>query len=331
MNGMGIVEIHNIVKKFGDFVAVDRISIDIKEGEIYGMLGPNGAGKTTVINMMLGLLEITEGDISINNLNIRRNRSEIKRMIGFMTQETVVDQDLTARNNLRIIAELYHLSKKEVDERVEFALEESELTKFADVKAGTFSMGMQRRLNLVKSMMHSPKILILDEPTTGLDVQNRLNMWKRIKYLNKQDITIILTTQYLEEADTLCDRISIIDHGKVVAAGTPSELKKMVGNGDVLEISAKMDDIEMIRKVLKTKFGLESETTSDKITVLIRKDANRVLSKVAMELEKRKIVVMSIGIHLPTLDDAFIKFTGSTLRDSLEEQTSSIDKARVRS
>lgn len=328
---MGIVELHNIVKKFGDFVAVDKINIDIKEGEIYGILGPNGAGKTTAINMILGLLDITEGSISINHLDIKKNKSKIKRMIGFMTQETVVDQDLTARDNLRIIAELYHLSSKEVDKRVEFALEESELTKFSNVKAGTFSMGMQRRLNLVKSMMHSPKILILDEPTTGLDVQNRLNMWKRIRYLNKKNITIILTTQYLEEADALCDRISIIDHGKIVAAGTPSELKKMVGSGDVLEISVRISDIEKIRKLLKTKFGLESGTTSDKITVLIKKDTNKILYGVIKELEKKKIDVISIGVHLPTLDDAFIKFTGSTLRDSLEEQTSSIDKARIKS
>jgi len=237
---LGIIELHSIVKKFGDFVAVDKISMDIKDGEIYGILGPNGAGKTTTINMILGLLDATEGSISINNLDIKRNKSKIKRIIGFMTQETVVDQDLTAEENLRIIAELYHLSSDEVDKRVKFALEESELVKFSNVKAGTFSMGMQRRLNLVKSMMHSPRILILDEPTTGLDVQNRLNMWKRIRYLNKKNITIILTTQYLEEADALCDRISIIDHGRIVAAGTPSELKKMVGSGDILEISAKI-------------------------------------------------------------------------------------------
>lgn len=326
---MGIIELHDVIKRFGDFTAVDNISMNIKDGEIYGILGPNGAGKTTIINMILGLLDATKGSISINNLDIKKNKSKIKRMIGFMTQETVVDRDLTAKDNLRIIAELYHLSNKEVEKRVDFALRESELTQFSDVKAGTFSMGMQRRLNLVKSMMHSPKILILDEPTTGLDVQNRLNMWKRIRYLNKKNITIILTTQYLEEADALCDNISIIDHGKIVASGTPSELKKMVGSGDVLEISARIKDIEVIRKILKTKFGLESETASDKITVLIKKNANKTLSKVVEELERKKINVMSIGIHLPTLDDAFIKFTGSTLRDSLEKQTSNIDRAKI--
>ncbi len=310
--------------RFGDFVAVDGIDIGIQRKEIYGILGPNGAGKTTAINMILGLLEQTSGKITINGLDTRKELGKIKMMIGFMTQETVVDQDLTAEENLEITGRLYHIDEEELRRDIDEALRESGLEKFRNVKAGTFSGGMQRRLNLVRSMMHNPKILILDEPTTGLDVQNRVSMWKKIKELNDSGLTVILTTQYLEEADALCDRISIIDHGKIIAHGTPAELKRMVGNGNVLEISAKVDQIERIRKMLKSKFRLESENASDKVTCVIEKNATLMLSKISAELDKEKIPVNSVGLHLPTLDDVFIKLTGSTLRDTLGDNTKTI-------
>lgn len=330
MSHIWIVELKGVVKKFGELVAVDGIDMNINKGEIYGILGPNGAGKTTTINMVLGLMEATAGTIKIDGMNIKTNRRKIKEIIGFMTQETVVDQDLTAENNLRIIAELYHLSDADIKESVASALKEADLVKFANVKAGTFSGGMQRRLNLVRSMMHNPKILILDEPTTGLDVQNRLGLWKKIRALNAKGMTIILTTQYLEEADALCDHIAIIDHGKIIASGTPSELKKKAGNGDVLEIVAKMSDIDKIKKILSSKFKLNPESVSDKITAMILKNATKTLSKVADELERQKIDVISIGLHLPTLDDVFIKMTGSTMRDSLGKQKSNFTRAMIR-
>ncbi len=330
MRFIGIVELKGVVKRFGDLAAVDGIDIDIKKGEVYGILGPNGAGKTTAINMILGLLNATGGSIRIDGMNIRTNKHKIKEIIGFMTQETVVDQDLTAENNLRIIAELYHLSDEEVEESITNALRESDLVEFAKVKAGTFSGGMQRRLNLVRSMMHNPKILILDEPTTGLDVQNRLGLWKRIKKLNDNGMTIILTTQYLEEADALCDNIAIIDHGKIIAAGTPSELKRKAGSGDVLEITAKISDIDKIKKMLVSKFRLNPESTSDKVTAMIAKNAIRTLARVTDEIERQKISIISIGLHLPTLDDVFIKLTGSTMRDSLGKQKSNFSSAMVR-
>jgi ABC-type multidrug transport system ATPase subunit len=196
------------------------------------------------------------------------------------------------------------------------------------VRAGTFSGGMQRRLELVKSMIHDPQILILDEPTTGLDVQNRTQLWKRIKELNKRGITIILTTQYLEEADALCDRIAIIDHGKIKAMGTVSELKALVGTGNVLEIIAKPDDINDIVKLLK-KYGVDAVVKGDRITASLGKDSSKNFTRIANAIEDDKMQVLAISAHLPTLDDVFIKLTGSQIRDSTGENVSAMTRARL--
>ncbi len=323
------VEIKNLKKSFGDFQAVKGINFNIKKGEIFGLLGPNGAGKTTTLNMILGLLTPTSGTIIIEGYENVNNLLTVKQLMGFMTQETVVDGYLTARDNLTIFAKLYHVPKDEVDKRVMHALEEANLEEFADKPAGTFSGGMQRRLNLVKSMIQEPKILILDEPTTGLDVQSRVGMWKNIKDLNKKGITIILTTQYLEEADVLCDRIAIIDHGEIKALGTASELKRMVSQGNILEITLNPVDIERVKKLISTKFGLNIVIENDKLKSDIEKNSMEISLKVAQYLEKEKINVLAYSMHLPTLDDVFIKLTGSSFRDTTSSENSA-SKARLR-
>ena len=314
-----IIEIKNLTKRFGDLVAVNNISLDIKEGEIYGILGPNGAGKTTTINMLLTLLTPTSGGITVNGLDLQHHAHQVKQMMGLMTQETVVEADLTGRQNLEIFANLYHIPEKQIPRRINEALEESDLVKFADVKTGTYSGGMQRRLGLVRAMIQEPKILLLDEPTTGLDVQNRVTMWKRIRDLNKAGTTIIMTTQYLEEADALCDRISIIDHGKVVAQGTPSELKKLAGEGRILEVVAKPDDIPKISALLKSKFKLQSDQKADKLTAVLEREPSKTFMKITEELASHNLAVVSINMHLPTLDDVFIKLTGTDYRDTTGE------------
>ncbi len=323
-----IVEISSVVKKFGDFTAVDHVSISVKAGEIYGILGPNGAGKTTTINMLLGILPITSGAIHIAGLDIAKNPEKVKQLIGMMTQETVVETDLTARQNLEIFAALYHISEPLRSRRVAEALKEAELEKFAEVKAGTFSGGMQRRLELVKSMIQDPKLLILDEPTTGLDVQNRLSMWERIRALNASGVTIILTTQYLEEADALCDRIAIIDHGVVKAIGTPSELKSMVSKGNILEITLKLSDAEKAYRALKGRLKIPLEIRGDRILGSLEKADSSAISNAISILEREHIQPLAIGTHLPTMNDVFVKLTGSALRDTTGEQTSSMIKMR---
>ena len=325
------VEIESVIKKFGDFTAVNGISLKIKNGEIFGILGPNGAGKTTTINMILGLLNPSKGRIIVNGNDVARSGIEIKSQIGLMTQETVVESDLTARENLEIFARLYHVPANEMDGRIKEALEESELTNFADKKAGTFSGGMKRRLELVKSMIQKPRILILDEPTTGLDIQNRVNMWEHIKELNNEGVTIILTTQYLEEADELCERIAIIDHGKIKAIGTPSELKKIAGAGRILEIIVENNaDASAVSSLLKSDFKLEPAVKLDKVTVAIDTNQEGIMAKILAGLDKKRIKISSINLHMPTLDDVFIKLTGSGMRDTTGEMSGDRNEVMMR-
>jgi ABC-2 type transport system ATP-binding protein len=269
--------------------------------------------------MLLTLLVPTSGNITVGGLNLQHHSHQIKQMMGLMTQETVVEADLTGRQNLERFAKLYHIPEKEIPKRIHEALDEADLVKFADVKTGTYSGGMQRRLGLVRAMIQEPRILLLDEPTTGLDVQNRVTMWKRIKDLNKAGTTIIMTTQYLEEADALCDRIAIIDHGKVVAQGTPSELKKLAGEGRILEIVAKADDIPKIAAMLKSRFKLQAEQKADKLTAVLEHDPSKTFMRITEELSAHGMAVVSINMHLPTLDDVFIKLTGSAYRDTTGE------------
>lgn len=318
----GIIEIENLVKKFGDFAAVDRISISIEKGQIFGMLGPNGAGKTTTINMVLGLLGPTSGSIIVNGLDVSKHLNRVKQMTGLMTQETIVDSELTVAQNLEIAARLYHLSAEDRESAIKEALKEAELTDFADVKAGSISGGMKRRLYLVKTMIQKPEILILDEPTTGLDVQNRVQMWDRIKTLQKHGITIVLTTQYLEEADQLCNRIAVIDHGKVVATGTPTELKRLVSAGRVMEIITTIEQSQKVAEFVKRKFKLNANVLGEKIECFLEKDPVDTFSKVLDGLVKAKVPIISISMHLPTMDDVFIKLTGSSMRDSVGAQVS---------
>ncbi len=314
--GTDIIKIENLVKKFGDFTAVNNVSLSIKEGEIFGLLGPNGAGKTTTINMLLTLLVPTSGRITVAGMDLSKNHEKAKQLMGLMTQETVVEAELTARQNLDLFASLYHVPANEVNRRVRNALEEADLVSFADKKAGTFSGGMQRRLGLVKAMIQEPSILVLDEPTTGLDVQNRSSMWQRLKELNNKGTTILMTTQYLEEADALCDRLGIIDHGKVIALGTPSEVKRIAGTGKVLEIIVNTGEVQKVASLLKSRFGIIAGTRGDKITADLDKSHDADFTKISSMLDREKISVLSIGVHLPTLDDVFIKLTGDGMRDA---------------
>ena len=314
-----IIRIENLVKRFENLTAVDSISLGVKGGEIFGLLGPNGAGKTTIINMMLTLLIPTSGRIFIDGIDLHKNHEKTKRLMGLMTQETVIEADLTARQNLDLFARLYHIPENEINGRIKEALQEADLMQFADSKAGAFSGGMQRRLGLVKAMIQRPKILLLDEPTTGLDVQNRSTMWERIKELNKNGTTIILTTQYLEEADQLCDRLAIIDHGKVIAIGTPSEIKKIAGSGKIFEAVVKQEETAKVVSILKSKFGISAMAKGDKVTAVLDKNSEQEFTRISATLNKEKITILSIGMHLPTLDDVFIKLTGQGMRDAVGE------------
>jgi ABC-2 type transport system ATP-binding protein len=310
------IEIERLVKRFGNFVAVNGISLDIKKGEVFGLLGPNGAGKTTTISMILGIVKPTEGKITINGIDSKKETNKLKSEINLMAQETIIDPDLTAKENLYVAARLYHINNKNINESIKKGLEDSELLSFANKKAGSFSGGMKRRLYLAKCLINKPKIIILDEPTTGLDIQNRNKLWDVIKSLQKEGVTTILTTQYLEEADKLCNRIAIIDKGKVIAIGTPSELKRMVSKGQIIEIVFKKEDVQKAAKILLSSFNIKTNIIEDRLEAIIENDAVTMIPKIIKELEKFKISVLSLSLHLPTMDDVFLKLTGSKIRDS---------------
>ena len=310
-----IIEIKNLVKRFGDFTAVGDISLDIKKGEIFGLLGPNGAGKSTTINILLGLLPPTSGSVMVNGIDMRKNPDKAKKEIGVVTQETVVEPELTATQNLMLFGKLHHIPASELQESIRFALDLSGLTGFKDAFAGTFSGGMKRRLETAKALMHAPQLLLLDEPTTGLDIQNRTQIWNLLREINKkQNVTILMTTQYLEEADQLCNRIGIIDHGKLIALGTPAELKRKIGMSSIIEVAADKDDLARVAAVFK-KAGLEPQVLTNKVVAPGGTNAVDKVQRLMRALTAGKIAIQSISMHEPTIDDVFLKLTGSAVRD----------------
>jgi ABC-2 type transport system ATP-binding protein len=309
------IEINGLVKKFGDLTAVNGVNLRIKKGEIFGLLGPNGAGKSTTINMLLGLLAPTSGKISVNGIDMLKNPERAKGQIGIVTQETVVEPELTAEDNLMIFGRLYQIPADELRKDIDFALKLSDLESFRKAYAGTFSGGMKRRLETAKALMHAPQILLLDEPTTGLDVQNRTKIWELLRKINKEDnVTILMTTQYLEEADQLCNRIAIIDHGKLIALGTPSELRQKIGMSTILEVSG---DKEMLPKIAQMfrKAGLEPQTLTNKVLASAGSKPVEKIEKILKLLSASKIDVRNVSLHEPTIDDVFLKLTGSEVRD----------------
>ena len=310
------IEIQNLVKRFGDFTAVNGINLEIKEGEIFGLLCPNGAGKSTTVSMILGLLHPTSGRVLVNGVDMSKNPQQARNEIGIVTQETVVEAELTAEQNLRVFGKLYHIPHDELEKDIDFALELSDLQNFRHAYAGTFSGGMKRRLEVSKSLMHAPKILLLDEPTTGLDVQNRTQIWNLLREINsKQNITILMTTQYLEEADQLCNRIGIVDHGKLIALGTPSELRQKIGMNNVIEISAEKENLPKLAAICK-KIGLEPKVLSNKVVASGGSKATENVEKIIGAISASKIKIQNISMHEPTIDDVFIKLTGSEARDT---------------
>ncbi len=318
------IKIEHVVKKFGDFVAVNDVSLSIKRGEIFGLLGPNGAGKTTLINMMLGLLEITSGKIYINGLDVSKDIETIRKSIGLVTQETVVEGELTAAQNLRLFARLYHVPEDKIEEKVDEMLRLASLENFKNFYAGAFSGGMQRRLALVKALIHDPQILILDEPTVGLDVQNRTELWNLLRKINKErGVTILLTTQYLEEADALCNRISIIDHGRIVGMGTPTQLKQSIGMGMLIEVAAEREYLDEIAKIIKKELGGTPQISGDKVSIAYSGSVPAAMDKVLKRVNAEKIKIEGISVHQPTLDDVFLKLTGTSLRDAASENAPS--------
>ena len=305
------VEAKNLKKTFktkqGNVEAVRDVSFKVNKGEIFGILGPNGAGKSTTILMLTTLLRITSGAAKINDLDVVKNDSEVRNKIGIALQDTGIDNLLTARELFYTTARLWGLSKSKSKDRTEEMLNLVGLTEAADRRVKTYSGGMKRRLDLGLSLVHKPEVLFLDEPTTGLDPGSRRVLWDEIKKLRDEGVTIILTTQYLEEADELANRISIIDEGRVVAEGTPDELKSSIG-GDVITLTFRSDD-----DAIKAQTIIENSDIEDnQIRVTVENGAEKI-PNLLNQLVSKDINVQSVSANKPSLDDVFLKVTGYRL------------------
>jgi ABC-2 type transport system ATP-binding protein len=306
------VHTENLTRRFNDLVAVDHISFDIGQGEIFGLLGPNGAGKTTTLSMLATMLKPTEGKAVVNGIDVEQDEDGVRRSIGIVFQDQSLDEELTAWENMDFHGRLYRIPSDTRKQRIGELLALVELTDRKDDIVKTFSGGMRRRLEIARGLLHHPKVLFLDEPTLGLDPQTRNHLWQYIATLAKEKgITIILTTHYMEEADRLCNRIAIIDHGKIIALDTPANLKDGIG-GDVVTIQS--PDPAAIVAALKEPW-INRMDIHDKEVVISLRNAEQHLSGIVTILVSQKIAISSISIHKPTLEDVFLSFTGKTIRE----------------
>jgi len=299
---MSVIETFNLTKNYGKISAVDELNLHIEEGEVFGLLGPNGAGKTTTIKMLATLLKPTSGSAKVNGFDILKAPAQVRRSIGIVFQEPSSDELLTGYENLRLHALMYGIPKSKIEKIISEVLELVELTDRKDEQVKHYSGGMRRRLEIARGLMHKPRVLFLDEPTLGLDPRGREKMWEYIKRLVKElQITILLTTHYMEEADFLADNVGIIDYGKIVALDTPSALKKIVG-GDLVTIKAQALDLARVKKLPYVK---KVEEIDGKISLTIDNAAENLQSLCRLIGE-----VQSLEVRSPTLNDAFLHFTG---------------------
>jgi len=317
-----IIETFNLTKVYkGKIRAVDNLSIAIKEGEIFGLLGPNGAGKTTTIRMLVTLTKPTSGRAVIDGLDLAKDARKVREIIGYSSQEAGVDENATGREYLGLFGSYYHLDAQTIKRRSDEVLELMELSYAADRLIGTYSGGMRKRLEIATALINQPKLLVFDEPTLGLDVQTRLRVWDYIRQLKKEDTTILMTTHYLEETDKLCDRLAIIDHGQIVALGTPDELKGEI-RGDVVALTLPLQEpdqqaktIEQAKQLLTPQsFVKDVRATSDGLNVYVDEGSSAV-PPILHTLEGAGVTVEGITLTRPSLDDVFIKYTGRTLRE----------------
>lgn len=309
-----VVEIKNIVKRYKDNLAVDNVSLSIKEGEIFGLLGPNGAGKTTTINALMGLIKIDKGEILIFNKNINNFSSEVKKEIGIVPQDIAIYPDLTVYENTIFFATLYGLRDGLLKERVEEALEFTGLKDKKKVLARNLSGGMKRRLNIACAIAHHPKLIIMDEPTVGIDPQSRNHILESIKRLNKNGSAIIYTSHYMEEVEELCTNIAIMDKGKVIAQGNNDELKALISTEDTISLELSAINFTLVDNIKKIMGVTDCTTSENKITV-ISKTGSKNLSSIIDCIVNTGIEILNVSIEKPNLEGVFLTLTGRSLRD----------------
>ena len=311
-----VLKVLNLVKKYGAKLAVDDVSFEVQEGEIFSLLGPNGAGKTTTISILSTLFSPTAGDAEIFGYSVTKNPMDVKRLIGVVPQEIALYDDMTALENLIFWGEMYGLSGRELKIRVQELLEQIGLADRAKERIKTYSGGMKRRVNIAVGLLHKPRLLFMDEPTVGIDPQSRRAILDSVKALNNDGMTILYTTHYMEEAQELSDRVGIIDHGKLIALGTQSELTAQVGEMDTLILHlGENEDPEHLAQALKALPGVLQANPSDHTVALVTPSAEELLAPVVSRSNELGIKIHSIDMREPNLEAVFLHLTGRALRD----------------
>ena len=319
---MSYIQVKEISKSYSDIQALKGLSMEIPAGTLFGILGPNGAGKSTLIKILATLIEPDSGEISINNINLIKNSRQIRELIGYVAQDVALDKILTGRELLDFQSDLYHINKNKKIERIETLINQLEMNDWIDRKCGTYSGGMKRRIDLAAGLLHLPKVLILDEPTVGLDIESRNIIWQLLKDLRNDGMTVLLSSHYLDEIDKLADRLIIIDHGRVIAQGTPAQLKNKLG-GDRITLKVRefsnQAESEKICEILSSIDGISqiiiNKAQGYSINFVADKEKD-LLPKLKVELAFSKFEIFSLAQSQPSLDDVYLQATGKTLLDA---------------
>lgn len=311
-----ILEVQQLVKKYGEKTAVNGISFEILESEIFSLLGPNGAGKTTTISVLSTLLAPTSGDAVIGGHSVTKEPMAVRKLIGVVPQDIALYEELTARENLSFWGQMYNLSGKELNTRIDQVLEQVGLSSHAKERIRTFSGGMKRRVNIGVGLLHKPRLLFMDEPTVGIDPQSRRAILDSVKELNRNGMTVLYTTHYMEEAQELSHRVGIIDHGDLIALGTQAELTRQVGEYESLQLElGEMDDAAGLAETLRKVEGVAQATVVDHNVILVTTSTEKVLAPAVSCATERNIKIHSVTIQEPNLEAVFLHLTGRALRD----------------
>jgi ABC-2 type transport system ATP-binding protein len=315
------IEVENLTKRFGDFIAVDTLNFSVAHSEVFGLLGPNGAGKSTLIRMLTTLVPPTSGTARVNGFDIIRAANDVRQSIGVIPQAMTSDLELSAVENMSIFAKLYGIPREKRLRKIKQLLKEVDLEKWADKPLKMFSGGMRRRLEIARGLVHEPKLFFLDEPTTGLDPVSRVAVWEMLMRLKRErDLTILVTTHYMDEADKLCDRIAIVDHGKLVALDSPLKLKASIPGKNILEVSFS-DVPQNWMETLKTLPEVAEVKADANVFRISSNNGPRTTIELLAAARNANVMVTSLSVQSTTLDDVFAHYTGHQLRDMLQTPT----------
>jgi ABC-2 type transport system ATP-binding protein len=317
-----MIEVRDLTKKFNGFTAVDHVSFDVKNSEVFGLLGPNGAGKTTIIRMLSTLTRPTEGTAAIGGYDIVKKDNKVRQLIGLVSEKMIMYDRLTAEENLRFFGKLYNIPKNTLNQRIDELLELVQLCKWKDSKVGTFSTGMRQRMNVIRALLNMPKVLFLDEPTLGLDPQSTVEVREFIKKINRENkATIILTTHMMNEADLLCDRIGIIDHGKIVTLDTSTNLKKLVSGDDATVLKLEIPNLtKKMVTAIQALDCIKSVSQENASHLKIHATGDEAFDTIIDAIRAEKAKINSIENLQPTLEDVFLQITGREVRDKADNK-----------